>query len=205
MRQLTVKYVGECAKCGMPLEIGQPAMYEKSMGIFCLGCEPKEVEEIRALRLTKAEHKAGKYEEWAAKREVKAERQLNSYPEMRHDWAFITQPGHIPARARMNEGDKRAFESLNIAEAFRCKAENLRNVRVAGDAERLRQAKREVLDNLIGKGSKVFDAVFGEGTVLSVQKKSYRIQFLSKCGPDQFYTCARDKSYVRPILTGKEE
>jgi len=199
MRELTVKYQGECKKCGQSLEIGQPAMYEKSMGIFCVGCEPEEIEEIRAFRLEKAGRKAEKYEEWATKRECKANAQLNSNPETRHDWAFITQPGHIPMRARMNKADDKAIESLQVAEGFREKAENLRNVRVAGDAERNRQAKREALDQLISKGTRVIDAVFGEGVVLSIHKKSYRIQFISKCGPDQFFTCARDKSYVRPL------
>ncbi len=200
MRQLIVKYQGECKKCGQSLEVDQPAMYEKSMGIFCIGCEPKDIEEIRTFRLAKAERKAEKYEEWAEKREHKANAQLNSNPETRHDWAFITQPGHIPMRARMIKADDRAIESLNVAEGFRNKAESLRNVRVAGDAERNRQTKREALDHLINKGSKVYDAVFGEGTVLSIHKKSYRIQFNSKCGPDQFFTCARDKSYVRPLI-----
>ena len=204
MRQLTVKYQGECKKCGQSLEIGQPAMYEKSMGIFCKGCEPKEVEEIRAFRLAKAEHKAEKYVAWAEKRENKAGAALNSFPSMRHDWAFITQPGHIPARARMIKADDRAYESLHIAEGMRNKAESLRNVRVAGDAEAKREVKRQANDALIFKGSKVYDVVFGEGIVLSIHKKSYRIQFNSKSGQDQFFSCARDKSYIKPLQTQKE-
>ena len=200
MRRLEVKYDGECAKCGAALEIGQPAMYEKTTGIFCVGCEPITVDEIRAFRTVKAEKKAGRYQEWAEKREERATAALNSHPEYRHDWAFISQPGHIPARARMNAADDRAFESLNIAKGMREKAENIMNVRVAGDAERSREKTRAALDTLIGKGSRVQDAVFGEGVVLGVYKKSYRIQFNSKCGPGQFYTTSRDKSYVRPIL-----
>jgi len=201
MRELTVKYQGECRKCGQSLEIGQSAIYEKSMGIFCIGCEPKEVEEIRAFRLAKAERKAEKYEAWAEKRERKATAALNSFPSMRHDWAFITQPGHIPARARMIKADDRAHESLQVAEGFRNKAESLRNVRVAGDAELRREAKRQVNDALISKGSKVYDVVFGEGIILSIHKKSYRIQFNSRAGEGQFFTCARDKSYIKPLQT----
>lgn len=199
MRQVQVRYEGECKKCGAVLEVGTPAMYEKSMGCFCIGCEPKEVEDIRAFRLEKAERKAERYEGWAAKRKEKANRDLNSYPSIRHDWAFITQPGHIPFRARMNRADDRAFESLKVAEGFEAKAESLRNVRVAGDAERNRQARREALDNLISKGSKVMDAVFGAGKVIGVYKKSYRIEFDSKAGEGKKFTCARDKSYVRPL------
>lgn len=193
MRQLTVKYEGECAKCGNVLEVGASAMYEKSMGIFCPGCEPKDVEEIRAFRTAKAERKAARYEEWAEKREKRATAALNSHPEMRHDWAFITQPGHIPARARMNAADDRAFESLRVADHMRDKAESLRNVRVAGDAERRRQAEREAADRVIGKGSRVQDYCFGDGEVIGVYSKSYRIKFDRGC------TYSRDKSYVRPI------
>ncbi len=193
MRKIIVKYQGECKKCGQSLEIGQPAMYEKSMGIFCIGCEPKDTEEIRSFRLAKAERKAEKYEGWAGKRERKANAQLNSNPEIRHDWAFITQPGHIPMRAQMIKADDRAFESLQVAEGFREKAKNLLNVRVAGDAERKYQAQRDANDLLIHKGSKITDIVFGGGTVISIHKKSYRIQW------DSGRTWARDKIFVKPL------
>jgi len=175
------------------LEIGQPAMYEKTTGIFCLGCEPITVDEIRAFRTVKAEKKAGRYQEWAEKREQRATASLNSHPEYRHDWAFISQPGHIPARARMNAADDRAFESLDIAKGMREKAANIMNVRVAGDAERRRQAARTALDNLISRGTRVNDPVFGNGEVIGVYSKSYRIKF------DRGFTYARDKSYIRPL------
>ncbi len=193
MRQITVKYQGECKKCGQPLEVDQSAMYEKSMGIFCVGCEPTDTEEIRAFRLAKAERKAEKYEEWADKRESKANAQLNSHSEVRHDWAFITQPGHIPFRAQMIKADDKAFESLNVADGFRNKADSLRHVRVVGDAEKNRQAKREALDLLIHKGSKINDVIFGNGEVIGVYSKSYRIKF------DRGFTYARDKSFIRPL------
>ena len=193
MRQITVKYEGECKRCGEVLEVGADAMYEKSMGCFCMGHEPTEPEEIREFRLAKNENRAARYEEWAEKREKKAAADLNSYPEMRHDWAFITQPGHIPARARMNASDQRACESLKVADGMRSKAESLRNVRVAGDAERRREKVRAALDTMIQKGSRVEDACFGTGVVIGVYKKSYRIKFDKGC------TYARDKSYVRPL------
>jgi len=193
MRQIIIKYDGECKKCGNLLEVGSSAMYEKSMGVFCLGHEPQEVEEIRACRLEKAERKAERYEEWAEKREGKAAVALNSYPSLRHDWAFNTQPGHIPARARMIAVDDRAYESLQVAKGMRNRAESLRHVRVAGDAERKRQAWREKLDTMISKGSRVQDAVFGFGEVVGVYAKSYRIKF-----DHSGSTHSRDKSYVLP-------
>ena len=59
MRQIEVKYQGECNKCGAVLEVGTQASYEKYTGIFCVGCEPKDTEEIRAYRQAKADQKAG--------------------------------------------------------------------------------------------------------------------------------------------------
>jgi len=192
MRLLTVKWATSCKRCGEVLEVGKEAMYEKSMGLFCVGHEPKDTEEIRKFRTDKAEAKAERLDEWAEKREVKAEAALNSFPTMRHDWAFITQPGHIPARERMNAADDRARESLRVAERLHSRAASIRDVRVAGDAERKRQELRDHLDTLISKGSRVYDWCFGDGEVIQVCKKSYRIKF------DRGFTYARDKSYVIP-------
>jgi hypothetical protein len=192
MRQIITKYEGSCGACGATLTIGSPAMYEKSLGIFCVGCEPKDPEQIRTLRLERAERKAARLEEWAGKRESRADAQLNSYPEIRHDWAFITQHGRIPLRERMNAADSRALESLEIAQGMRRKAESLRHVRVKGDAGRRRQAIRDKLDAIITKGSQVHDFCFGSGEVVQVNTKSYSIRF------DSGSTYARDKSYVRP-------
>jgi uncharacterized small protein (DUF1192 family) len=68
------------------------------------------------------QHKAERLRNWAEKRQQTAEAALQSQPELRHDWAFITQPGHIPARARMNASDERAFESLRKAEGMMSRA-----------------------------------------------------------------------------------
>jgi hypothetical protein len=92
----------------------------------------------------------------------------------------------------MNAADNRAFESLEMAQEMRRKAEALRNVRVKGDAERNRQAVRDKMDSLIIKGSRVHDFCFGAGEVLRVNSKSYTVKF------DRGFTYARDKSYVRP-------
>ena len=166
-------------------------MYEKTTGIFCVGCEPTDTEEIRTYRQERADRKAERLEGWADKREQIAEAQLNSNPNMRHDIAFITQPGHIPVRARMIKADGRAFESLNIAKGMRDRAENIRNVRVKGDAECIRQEKRDAADKIIVKGSMVKDPFFGGGVVTRINKKTYTIKFES--GGEY----ARDKSWIK--------
>jgi hypothetical protein len=68
------------------------------------------------------EAKAERLRGWADKRTATATVALESQPELRHDWAFITQPGHIPERARMNARDDRAFESLAKAESMTSRA-----------------------------------------------------------------------------------
>jgi hypothetical protein len=175
MRQLTVKYQGQCAKCGETLDIGKQAMYEKSMGIFCIGCEPKDVEDIRSFRQAKADRKADKYVEWAEKRKVEATARLNTYPEVRHDWAFITQPGRIPLRDRINKSDEIAFKSLNKADEMLERAESLRCVSVKGDKERARQKEREANLARFKVGDVVDTIMFGKGTILKFNKKTAKI------------------------------
>lgn len=175
MRQITVKYQGECKKCGATLEIGQAATYERLTGIFCVGCEPTDPEEIRAYRQERADRKADRLDAWAEKREVKAEAALNSYPEIRHDWAFITQPGRIPFRDRMNRADARAVESLKVAEGMRERAASLRHVRVAGDAERKREARRELLRPLLKVGQRISTPMWGTGTIIKINRLTVKM------------------------------
>jgi hypothetical protein len=69
--------------------------------------------------------RAERLRSWADKRTTDAERVLSSQPELRHDWAFITQPGHIPERARMNRADDRAHASLNKAASMARRADGI--------------------------------------------------------------------------------
>ncbi len=199
MRQITVKYAGECAKCGTGLEIGAAAMYEKTTGIFCKGCEPTDTEEIRAYRQERGSAKADRLDSWAEKREVQAAADLNSFPEIRHDIAFITQPGRIPFRDRMNAADARACESLNKAARMRERAESLRNVQVKGDAEKRWQGMRDFNDGRIKKGDRVFEPIAGFGVVVGVFKNSYRIKY------ERGFTHATDKAFVKPAPADAQE
>lgn len=53
--------------------------------------------------------------EWAAGRAAKARQIDASRPAYADDWAFITQPGHIPARARLIAREEKAQEHRNMA------------------------------------------------------------------------------------------
>jgi len=176
MMQIVVKYQGECRKCGAILEVGARAIYERHIGLFCLACEPTDPEEIRTYRQEAADRKADRYDDWASKREAKARAQLNSHPEIRHDIAFITQPGRIPFRDRMNKADGRAFESLQVAEGMRDKAERLRHVRVKGDAEKRWQGLRDLNINRFKVGDVVDCGMYAPGKILKINKKTAKIE-----------------------------
>jgi len=71
------------------------------------------------------EARAERLREWAEKREVKAEAVLQAGRVYWDDWAFVTQPGHIPQRARVMARDDRALESLRKAESMSARAQGI--------------------------------------------------------------------------------
>jgi hypothetical protein len=192
----SLKYGGECRKCGAEIAAGERAGYERRVGIFCPDCMPTDSEEIREYRLEGAERKAERLDGWAQKREERAERQLNSHPEIRRDWAFITQPGRIPLRERMNRADERACESMAKARSMRGRAASLRSsVRVKGDADAKRHALRDYVRARIKPGDDIKTAHFGRGTVLKVNRKTARI---GNCGTSGTYETLVDLSFIVP-------
>jgi phage shock protein A len=75
----------------------------------------------RERRLRKAE----RLNEWADKREDKAEATLKADEVYRQDHAFNTQPGHIPIRAKVIAREDRAYESLTKASSMRSRAASI--------------------------------------------------------------------------------
>lgn len=175
MRKINLKYIGECRKCDATLDIGEPAIYERRVGVFCLGCAPTDPEKIRAYRQEAANRKADKYEGWAAKRREKAGAVLRSNRRYTEDIAFNTQPGHIPLRARVIRQNDRAVESITKAHQMEEKAKGLRHVRVAGDAERKRQVRRDAIRPLLKTGMVVDTIIWGLGKVKKINKKTATI------------------------------
>ena len=197
MRQITVKYEGECSKCGAVLPVSSQAMYEKTTGIFCVGCEPTTTDEIRKYRQIKLDRKSESRQDWANSARKKADAIDESLTPYK-DFAFITQPiliGHHSENSHRNLL-KRIHNKMDKEHELRQKAERHqslvgRKAVVKGDAERNRQRQRENQDKIIGKGTKIFDFCFGNGTVVKVNKKTYTIQFESG---SKF---TRDKVYVK--------
>lgn len=79
-------------------------------------------------RRERLERRAERREEWAQGRADKARSLRNATPEsIRRDWAFITQPGRIPERERMNRRDAKAVEHDHMAAHHRTRAAGLRD------------------------------------------------------------------------------
>ncbi len=177
MKTITLKYAGECRACGTTLPAGAAATYERRVGVFCPTCAPTDPEVIRNYRQEGADRKADRYDGWAAKRQERATATLNyNRKHYTSDIAFNTQPGHIPLRARVIRQDDRARKSLRTAEHMQQKADSLRTVRVAGDAELARQAKREATLGWLEVGMKVDTVIYGLGEVLKINRKTAKVR-----------------------------
>jgi len=75
----------------------------------------------------RAEARLERRREWAAGRRNKAAACHAVADPYRGDIAFNTQPGHIPARARVIRAQKRGFEHSNMADHHESKADGIQN------------------------------------------------------------------------------
>lgn len=183
MRQLTSKYDNDCTRCGNHLPIGAQVMYEKRTGIFCPGCEPTDVKDIRHFRQIKADARADRREQWAESRERKA-REHWGKAEAATEGIPMGQPilvDHYSARRhrhalKVSDNHMRgAAEDWDKAKEHRAKADNIRCVQVKGDAERAREARREKAREWLTVGARVRDITYGTGTITRIHKKTARM------------------------------
>ena len=96
------------------------------------------------------EARAARLREWATIREQKAAAGLAAEDPIRSDWAFITQPGHIPERARMNARDEARQRSLAKAAEMRQRADNIESAAdraiYSDDPDAREQLERKIAD-----------------------------------------------------------
>lgn len=76
-------------------------------------------------RRERLEARAERRREWAASREAKTAVVAREAEHYRGDYAFNTQPGHIPARARLIARQERAFGDMQMAEHHRTAADGI--------------------------------------------------------------------------------
>ena len=132
--------------------------------------------------------RAERREAWADAAEAKAATLVANHST---DWAFVSQPGHIPARARQIAQTDRAMDLLNQAAAHRAKAANLAAIanRKKGDAEAARQAERDASTLKVGDAARSIH--FGPCVIVKVNAKTCRIRL-----PSGFET-TQDKAWVK--------
>lgn len=185
MRKLESRFAGQCDRCGNAYQAGDAIMYEKPTGCFCVGCEPVELDDIRAFRQAKIDRKNERREGWALARERRAAtHQARSdslmgrdrSPDGRADWALVTQPGYIPQRAQANRAQERAWDEQRAAAEHR--ARKIGPAQVRGDAERARAERRERVRPLLlaRVGTTVQCHPYGEVTLLRVNTKSATVR-----------------------------
>lgn len=68
-----------------------------------------------SIRRERLENKLDRRQDWEASRREKAAALRARNEPYRGDWAFNTQPGHIPERARAIARDEKSFEHLAVA------------------------------------------------------------------------------------------
>lgn len=110
------------------------------------------------------------------------------------DYAFNTQPGNFPARRRVSSRLDRAFQLRQKAREQERRAEELVRLSTTnkGDAERARQAQRDVVS--VTKGDSVSTAIYGPGKVVKVNKKTVNYQREATGTVVQV-----DKAWIRPL------
>lgn len=125
--------------------------------------------------------------EWAAGRTAKAEALDTANAPFRGDWAFNTQPGHIPERARVIARSERAWEHRTMAAHHESKADGIAHqleTSIFSDdpdaPERLREriagleAERERMKQInkaIAKGTGWEDRLRADGLELTEREK----------------------------------
>ena len=71
------------------------------------------------------EARAERLQEWAGKREDRAAAVFKAGEPFTSDYAFNTQPGHIPVRAKLIAREDRAHESVAKAASMRSRADGI--------------------------------------------------------------------------------
>lgn len=151
----------------------------------------------------KQSEKAVDYRQRARKLERQASGELDDVRKQRDSIPFgqpilvghHSEGSHRNFLNRMNRKEDKAIEKLRKADEYQGRANTLerRSGQPKGTAEAKRQAKREVADKTIGKGTKIKHPVYGEGTVTRVNKKTFTAQF------SKGFKTTIDKSWVKKV------
>ncbi len=127
-------------------------------------------------RRERLERKVEKRREWADGREQKAAAVDSQTPDsLRHDWAFITQPGRIPERSRMNRRDAKASEHRSMAAHHRSRAggleKQLERTVFSDDTDAIEKLEARIAENEHTRdGMKEVNALYRKGDAAGLEK-----------------------------------
>lgn len=193
INQTIQQITNPCSKCGQ--ETGA------SWKTLCRICwKNQDPEEIRAYRQAKLDRKIARMEKRAGRMNQEADQKMSAFNQFHGDISFFTQPNINSSAGRsFTRFRERVYSKYDAgmklqseAEDLKEKAEYLRKTGavVKGDAERKRQAKREIADQLFKVGDRVYDPIGGNGEIIKVNTKTFRIKF------DRGFTWNQDKSWI---------
>lgn len=156
--------------------------------------------------------KAARLEDWATKREGKAEALHEAGAAFRGDIAFITQPGHDMQRLRdkLNAKDERAYEHSKKASNFRDRAEGINRQLdqsiYSDDPDALERLQERIADLEAERARwKAYNASCRKGErdpSLLDAKQQADIESVARYAPYQLGTNGAAPSYVLTNLGG---
>ncbi len=136
----------------------------------------------------------------AARMEREGRAKCAEWDRNRKDLAYLSQPAsrHSTFGRQRDRAMKRHMAGVDLLEEarkLREKADRLETYGMPekGDAERRRQRRRDALDKVISVGSRVSHPMGGHGTVIRVNRKSYRVEF------DGGHTWTESKHFFTPL------
>lgn len=180
--------------------------------VDCIDCYYKKkrerlatmtTDEIRTERQERANRKAERLLTWAEGHRQKSE-QYSKQSDAISSIIPLGQPiligHHSEGRHRrdldrIHNYEKKRFEHYDIAEKYERRAQRLlAGVRIAGDAEKEYQKRRDENDKIIKIGSQVYTSLYGPGTVTKINKKTYLVKHIQGG-----YILKLDKSWIKLV------
>lgn len=171
--------------------------------------EPLTGEALRAYRQDRQDRRAARLLARADAADRRAAKVHGRISEGERDFLRLCEPVKIGHHSegrhrRLIERHNRAFDAemseRSKARELRTRADWLQPARIAGDAERARQAKREEADKVVGLHAVVHDPIYGECIVTKVNIKTYTAHCIGRG-----FVVSIDKHWARFIRQGSAD
>ena len=168
--------------------------------------KPLSPDELRAYRQDRQDRRAERLRERAELADKRADKVAKRISKGELEFLGLCEPvkiGHHSQRRheklikRAQDAFFKEGEERNYAQTLRSRADWVMPAAVKGDAERARQERRDAAEALIGLGDIVHSALYGQGVVTKVNKKSFTVNIT-----ERGFVITVDKSHARLIAKG---